>query len=241
MSTDHNALAAAAEKHKIPQIIVGYLKLQQAKKDDFFMLLMDNKINGRLFYNTCAPGTKEIKYGNEDFLYEDFKNAVDQMLAPFKNLSLAEVKAESVKPTAISEKMREVITAFLENIETSHEWTKFWEAEIHIQTTAEQKKQLYNMIAGAAAYKALVSCVDQSNNIADPHIKRNIEALIVTCTSKYESPTLQENSEFVLKTKSQNAMGDFTVFKKAVPEVEQEIGNKPAKKKRRKKKVELHL
>lgn len=220
MSMDRNALQQAAEKHKLPQIIVGYLKLQQAKKMDFFTLFLEKKINGRLFYNTCLPdGTKEIKFGNEDFLQEDFKNAVDYFLMPFKSLSLEQIKHESVQPSDITNNMREVIDTFMHTIESSKEWQQFWNHEIHAPADSDQKKQLYNMIAGAAAYKALVSCIDQSNKIADPIVKRNIAALISICTNKYESPTLQASHPNI----SHEAAGAFMVFKKQQHKTKDEL------------------
>ena len=215
--------------------------MQQAKKDDFFTLFLEKKINGRLFYNTSlGDGTKEIKYGNEDFQNDDFKNAIDQLLTPFKSLSLTQVKLENAKPTDISEKMIGVINALMDSIESSHEWKNFWEKEIKLQSSNEQKKALYNLIAGAAAYKAFVSCIDQSKNIPDPLIKRNIAALVGICTNKYESTALKAEKEFALKSKSYDVMGDFTVFKKqkTTAVLVQSTGNVPVKKKHRKKKVE---
>lgn len=220
MSMDRNALQQAAKKHKLPQIIVGYLKLQQAKKTDFFTLFLEKKINGRLFYNTCLPdGTKEIRFGNDDFLHDDFKNAVDFFLMPFKSLSLEQIKHESVQPSDITNSMREVIDTFMHTIESSKEWQQFWNHEIHAPADSDQKKQLYNMIAGAAAYKALVSCIDQSNKISDPIIKRNIAALISICTNKYESPTLQGSHQ----NKDSEVTSDFTVFKKQQRKTKDEL------------------
>lgn len=214
MSKDRNALLQAAEKHKIPQIIVGYLKLQQANKADFFDLLLQKKINGRLFYNTCMPGAREIKYGNDDFLYDDFKHAIEELLAPFQSLSLEQVKAESVKPGDVTAKMYAVIAELMQSIETSKEWKYFWENEINLQSDKQGKKELYNLIAGAAAYKALVSCIDHSSNIESPLVKRNIAALVGLCTNHYESTALNDEIEFQIKRKDHDALGDFTVFKK---------------------------
>jgi hypothetical protein len=242
MSMDRAALSNAIKKYKIPQIIIGYLKLQQAKKNDFFALFMDKKINGRLFYNTSlADGTKETKYGNEDFLQPDFISAVDHLFVNFQSLSLEQVKTESVKPTVASEKMQEVIDAFVESVETNHEWQHFWECEIRLQSGAEQKKKLYNLIAGAAAYKALVTCVNESPHIHDPLIKRNIAVLIGICTNKYEARSLQASSEFQVRRTDLDAMGDFTVFKKQKenPEIVQAGTKKPLKKRHHKKAVEL--
>lgn len=215
MSTSRKALAIAAQKHKIPQLIVGYLKLQQAKHSEFFNFLLENKINGRLFYNTCLPGAKEVKYPNDDFLHADFKDAVDQLLAPFKKLSLTEVKAESVKPTIISENMQSVIALFLECIESSNEWKHFWEREINLTAGFNEKKHLHNLIAGAAAYKAFISCIDQSNSITDPMVKRNIAGLIGICTNHYASPALSDEADNKVKNKGQEAMGEFSIFKSA--------------------------
>lgn len=219
MSTDIALLQHAANKYKIPQVIVSYLILQQTKKNDFFKLLLQKKINGRLFYNTCLPdGTKEIRFGNEDFLNSDFKLAVEQLLMPFQHLTLAQVTSESVQASAISATMHEVISLLMSCIESSNEWKHFWEHDISLHADNCQKKQLYNLIAGAAAYKALVSCVDQSEQIQDPMVKRNIAKLISICTSKYESKALTSSQEFAMasdpalgiKAKDQAAMGDLT-------------------------------
>ncbi|HTM62888.1 MAG TPA: hypothetical protein VL360_00135 [Gammaproteobacteria bacterium] len=242
MKKERIALITASEKHKLPQIIVGYLKLQQAKKNDFFDLFLQKKINGRLFYNTCLPdGTKEVKYGNEDFLYEDFKNAVDQLLAPFQNLSIEQIKSEQVKATDISSQMRSVIDAFIESIETSNEWKMFWESEIKLQSEESHKNELYNMIAGAAAYKALVSCIDQSAKISDPIVKRNIAALVSICTNKYESPACCNRTGFEIKRSERDTMNDFTVFKKSKPASgdKSETVKRTGKRKHKKKKPAL--
>ncbi len=213
MSMDRKALASAIEKHKIPQLIVGYLKLQQANNNDFFTLMLENKINGRLFYNTCVPGAKEIKYGNEDFTHSDLKIATDKLLNEFSTLSLAAVKAESVKPSTISDNMRTVISSFLDSIESSREWKHFWESEINLKASISEKKRLYNMIAGAAAYKAFISCIDQSSSISDPMIKRNIAGLISLCTNHYASTALRDEKDMPAKNKAQESMGDFSIFK----------------------------
>jgi hypothetical protein len=115
--------------------------------------------------------------------------------------------------------MREVIDTFMHTIESSKEWQQFWNHEIHAPADSDQKKQLYNMIAGAAAYKALVSCIDQSNKIADPIVKRNIAALISICTNKYESPTLQASHQ----NKDCDVSSDFTVFKKQQRKTKDEL------------------
>ena len=179
------------KKNKIAQIIVAYLKLQQTKNPEFFNLYMNKKINGRLFYNTCQPnGTKEFRYGNEDFVKEEFKNAVDDMLAPFTNVTPDQVKFEFVQPTEISEKMFQVIAKILTQIESSNEWKKFWMKEINLQGNDIQKKQMYNLIANSAAYKVLVSCVEYSKYILDPQLKRNITTLIGMCTERYQKPSV---------------------------------------------------
>ncbi len=197
MRADRDLLCDAIQKDKIPEIIVGYLKLQQAKNNDFFNLFMDKKINGRLFYNTCLPnGTKEVRFGNDDFLHDDFRNVIDTMLAPFSEVTLENVRSEFVKPTEISEKMNGVIASLLADIESHAEWIKFWESEINLSCTAINKKQLYNLIASNAAYKALVSCIDHSKYILDPKVKRNVAVLIGICTGKYESKFLQATPEF---------------------------------------------
>jgi hypothetical protein len=199
MRMDRDPLISAVHKTKLPKIIVGYLKLQQAFNDNFFTLFLENKINGRLFYNTCLPGAKEMRYGNEDFLQDDLKNAIDTMLAPFNNVSLEQVKFEMSKPSEISEKMNHLIASLMRNIETCEDWKKFWEREIHLQCSDAEKKQLYNAIAGAAAYKALVSCIDHSSYILDPAVKRNVAVLVRNCTSIYHSSFLKDGEAFHIK------------------------------------------
>lgn len=238
MSMDRTAIQAAAEKYKLPQIIVGYLKLQQAKNSDFFTLLIDKKINGRLFYNTCSPGEKEIRYGNEDFLQPDFKNAIENLVIPFATLSLSQVKNESVHPSALTEKMRNAINTFMQCIETSREWQQFWNHELHLQSDSMQRKELYNLVAGAAAYKAFVSCIDKSDIIADPAIKRNIAALVGICTNHYEAPSTQMMNDISLKQavelKEKSQGNDFRVFKKSSNDSK---SNHPVKRKRHKRKL----
>ena len=200
MGTDISSLQRAARKHKISQLIVAYLKLQQNQKNNFFTLFLQNKINGRLFYNTCLPdGTKETRYGNDDFINADFKQAIEQLLTPFQHLTLAQVKSESVQASEFSAGMHDVISSFMSCIESSSEWKLFWKEEINLQTDDAQKKKLYNLIAGAAAYKVLVSCIDQSEQIQDPMIKRNMATLINLCTSTYESRAF-ENSQKIAVT-----------------------------------------
>ncbi len=201
MRMERDPLSNAIAKTNIHKVIVGYLKLLQAFNHDFYTLLRENKINGRLFYNTCMPGMREIKYGNEDFLQEAFKAAIDDLLIPFNNVSLSQVKAESSKPTEISANMHAVINVLMQHIETSRDWKKFWEEEINLKASDPDKKQLYNMIAGAAAYKALVSCIDHSNYILDPLVKRNVALLVRDCTSTYHSNYLKESSEFHIQTR----------------------------------------
>jgi len=211
---EDDALFTAMQKANIPQIVVGYLKLQQAKNHDFFDLFIDNKINGRLFYNTCMPnGAKEVRYGNDDFMQKAFRNVIDDMLAPFNNVTIQEVRSEFIQPTTLSAKMNFVITDMLSHIESTSEWKEFWEREIQLQCSQEKKKALYNMVASNAAYKALVSCVDHSKYILDPRIKRNVAVLIGICTGKYNSPFLQETADFHFKKISAGGTNRFSVFK----------------------------
>jgi hypothetical protein len=214
MHTDRSNLLDVIHKNKIPQLIVDYLKLQQANNADFFNLLLNKKMNGRIFYNTCLPGAKEVRYGHEDFLKPDFQATVDHLLADFKQLSTQQFRSEFMRPTELSIKMNNALTAFLAHLETSREWQGFWEHDIKLQASAEQKKQLYNLIAGNAAYKAFVTCANHSNVIESQQIKNNIVMLIGICSDKYESTHLQVGEAFGFN-KAPEGMSDVGVFKSA--------------------------
>jgi hypothetical protein len=196
MRTDRSNLLEAIPNNKIPQRIVNYLKLQQDANADFFNLLMNKKMNGRIFYNTCLPGAKEIRYGHEDFLNPDFQAAVDHLLSDFKQLSTQQFQCEFMRPTDLSVKMNNALTAFLAHLETNREWQNFWEHDIKLNASALQKKQLYNLIAGNAAYKAFVTCANHSTAIESQQIKNNIVMLIGMCSDKYESTHLQASEAF---------------------------------------------
>jgi hypothetical protein len=190
MRMDRDPLISAVQKTQLSKLIVGYLKSQQASNHDFYALFRTNKVNGRLFYNTCMPGAREIKYGNEDFMQDELKRAIDDLLAPFSSLSLMQVKKEMSKPADLSANMHQVIASLMRTIETGEDWKTFWEIEINLPCNAAEKKQLYNQIAGAAAYKALITCIDHSNYILDPAIKRHVAMLVGNCTSHYDSTFL---------------------------------------------------
>lgn len=224
MKRIHHHLLDAMQAHKVPQVIVGYLKLQQAATSDFFTLLLDRKINGRLFYNTCLPnGSKEIRFGNETFQADDFQNAIDELLEPFQQISIQDVHNELDKPAALTQQMQQVIQSILTHIETSAEWKKFWEKEIHLTCTEAEKKSLYHTIAGAAAFKVLVSCIDRSQHMLDPRVKRNVALLVQHCTNTYQSIFLHPNDAFKITATSNPvhaSNSDFGVFKaekKAAP------------------------
>jgi hypothetical protein len=198
-------LLLAMQKSKIPHVIVTYLKLQQTKNSEFFNLYLQKKINGRLFYNTCLPnGSKEIRYGDGDFLMDDFKNAIDNMLAPFNEVTSEQVKFEFVQSSQISDDMSCVIEKILSHIESSNEWKKFWQKEMVVDCNDIQKQQLYNLIATHAAYKVLVSCVDHSDYILDPIAKRNVTVLIGLCTDRYQKPAANSKHPKDIRTKKAN-------------------------------------
>ena len=66
------------------------------------------------------------------------------------------------------------------------------------------------LIASAAAYKGLVSCIDQSKFILEPTARRNVAVLIGYCTNNYQSPYLQEHADFHFKIKEN--IGQLSVF-----------------------------
>lgn len=226
MSKDKNSLLRAVRNHRIPQLVVGYLKLQQAKSDDFFTLLMHKKINGRLFYNTCLPnGAKEIRYSNEDFLEKHLQAAIDDALSPFHKLSLADINSELIKPANHIQAMQQLILTLMNEVESSKEWRKFWESEIILRADDDQKKALYNEVAGAAAFKILMSSLDNSKTVNDPMIKNNIKELITICSDHFSSMILSNESEFMFipheditaNLNTTNDAADFKVFKKQHP------------------------
>ncbi len=186
---EKDPLFIAMQKSKIPQVIISYLKSQQAKNPEFFNLYISKKINGRLFYNTCQPnGSKEVRLGNEDFIKDEIKHVIDDMLAPFNSVTPIQVTYEFVQPSQVSENMNHVIARILGYLESSTEWKKFWKKEINLNCDDIQKQRLYNLIATHAAYKVLVSCVEYSRYILDPLLKRNITMLIGICTERYQKP-----------------------------------------------------
>lgn len=209
MKRNRHRLLDAMQAHQIPQIIVGYLKIQQAAAHDFYTLFLDQKINGRLFYNTCLPGAKEIKFGNEDFMHTDLTDALVEMLQPFTNLSLLAVHEEIDKPTALSIQMQQALQSFLTHIETSAEWKHFWEKEINLQCSDTEKKFLYHTIAGAAAYKAFITCINTTSSITNPEIKRNIALLVKHCSGNYKSIFVNPDKAFKI-----NAASSPVLFKR---------------------------
>lgn len=219
MVTDRQELSLkeAAEQNKIAQHLIGYLKIQQAFESDFFVLFMNGKINGRLFYNTCKPGQKEVIYGDDDLLQPEFKTAIEAILnREFKDLTIEETRSGTATP-----RMRTVIDSILVCIENNDDWLKFWMEEIKLQSYDEThnkwtKKELYNTVIRTAAYKILVSCINQTKIFNDPHVQMNVAKLVQECTRSYTSCVLTSDDEFGFKHpgKRKDESGDFMVFRK---------------------------
>lgn len=239
MRADKDQLFIAIQKNNIAQAIVDYLHSQQAENSEFFNLYLDNKINGRLFYNTCLPnGSKETRYDNHDFLNNEFQQTVDDLLAPFNEITAQQVHAEFMRSTHLSAQMNHIISSLLFHIETSNAWKAFWRNDINLRCSDEQKKQCYRLVVSTAAYKALVATIDHSHYILDPSTRRNVTDLIGICTDKYESAFLQDIVIHSSTPVDNEKIGRFKPFKKQkitdkkVPAHAQSADSKSLKKKK---------